>query len=180
MVTSKKTAAPGKKASAKTTTKAAAAPDEKPAAAPRRKAAPSSAGEAFQIPSLEDVTDLAKGLKLPKIDLAALAEWQRKDMEALIEANREAYAGVKALVERRNEVLRETFAQVKEGLQNPADKLTLSGQAEAAKAGLQQAMAHLKELSEMEAQTRKKTWAVVQDRMQENMANLQKLLKPGK
>ena len=49
---------------------------------------------------------------------------------------------------------------------------------EAAKKGVQQAIANIKELADMEAQTRSKAWKVVQDRFQENLANLQKLLQP--
>jgi DNA-binding protein YbaB len=39
-------------------------------------------------------------------------------------------------------------------------------------------MADFRELSEMEAEARNNAWKVVQERMQENMANLQKLLQP--
>ena len=42
----------------------------------------------------------------------------------------------------------------------------------------QQAIANVRELAEMEAQSRSKAWKVVQDRFQENLANLQKLLQP--
>ena len=41
-----------------------------------------------------------------------------------------------------------------------------------------QAIANFRELAEMEAQSRGKAWKVLQDRFQENVANLQKLLKP--
>ena len=54
----------------------------------------------------------------------------------------------------------------------------VSKRAEAAKQGMQKAIANFRELSEMEAQARNNAWKVVQDRMQENMANLQKLLQP--
>jgi hypothetical protein len=43
---------------------------------------------------------------------------------------------------------------------------------------MQRAIANFRELSEMEAQARNNAWKVVQERMQENMANLQKLLQP--
>ena len=39
-------------------------------------------------------------------------------------------------------------------------------------------MANFRELAEMEAQSRNNAWKIVQDRMQENMASLQKLLQP--
>ena len=49
-------------------------------------------------------------------------------------------------------------------------------QSDVAKRGVQQAIESFRELSELEAQARNKTWKVLQDRLQENMTNLQKLL----
>ena len=50
--------------------------------------------------------------------------------------------------------------------------------ADVAKQGIEKAIANFRELSEMEAQSRNNAWKIVQDRMQENMVNLQKLLQP--
>jgi hypothetical protein len=43
---------------------------------------------------------------------------------------------------------------------------------------VQKAIANFRELSELEAQSRNNAWKIVQERMQENMATLQKLLQP--
>ena len=131
-----------------------------------------------ELPSLDDLGKLIGQFKLPGLDVDALVDWQRKDMEALAEANRQAYDGIKALVERRNEILQETLAQWQDALKNAAGKDALALNSEAAKEGVQQAIANFRELSSLEAQARSNTWKVVQDRLQENMANLQKLLQP--
>ena len=60
---------------------------------------------------LDDIKKLTEKFQLPGVDVAALVDWQRKDLEALVEANRQAYEGVRALIERRNEILKETLAQ---------------------------------------------------------------------
>jgi phasin family protein len=99
-------------------------------------------------------------------------------MEALAEANRQAYEGIQALVERRDEILRDTLAPWKEALRHAAGKEAIARQSESAQRGVQQVIDHIRELAEMEAQARSNTWKVVQDRMQESMANLQKLLQP--
>jgi hypothetical protein len=62
------------------------------------------------MPWLNDLKKLIEKFQLPGVDVAALVEWQRKDMEALAEANRQASEGIR-LVERRNEILQETLAQ---------------------------------------------------------------------
>ena len=54
------------------------------------------------LPWLEDFKKLAEKFQVPGFDLAALSEWQRKDMEALAEVNRQAYEGIKALASRRS------------------------------------------------------------------------------
>ena len=132
------------------------------------------------IPSLNDLSKLAEQFKLPGVDVGALVEWQRKDLEALAEANRRAYQGVQAAAQRRTEMLRETFAQLQGLMTNAAGKDALAKQSEAAQRGVQQAMENFRELAQMDARTLSESWQAVQDRLNENMANLQKLLTPKK
>ena len=129
-------------------------------------------------PWLDDIKKLTEKFQLPGVDVAALVDWQRKDMETLVEANRQAYEGVRALIERRNEILQETFAEFQAAVKDATSSEAIAKQAEAGKQGVQQVIANIRELAEMEAQSRNNAWKVVQDRMQENLANLQKLLQP--
>jgi phasin family protein len=143
-----------------------------------KKRADTATKSTTDMPVFDGLAKLIEQLRLPGIDAGAVIEWQRKDFEALAEANRQAYEGVQALAQRRNEILRESIAQLQEALKDAAGNQTLAKQAEAAKRGIQQAIDRVRELSEMEAQARNNAWKVVQDRMQENMANLQSLLQP--
>jgi len=127
---------------------------------------------------LGDLGRLVDKFKIPGIDVAAIVEAQRKDMEALAEANRQAYEGIKALAQRRNEILQESLVEWQAAMKEAGGKDALARGAAQAKKGVQQAIANFKELADMEAQTRSKAWKVVQDRFQENLANLQKLLQP--
>jgi phasin family protein len=126
----------------------------------------------------DDLGKLAEKIKLPGIDVAAIVESQRKDMEALAEANKQAYEGIKALAQRRNEILQEALVEWQEAMRDATGKDALSKNAERAKRGVQQAIANFKELADMEAKSRSKAWKILQDRFQENLANLQKLLQP--
>jgi phasin family protein len=138
----------------------------------------STGTDSTSTPWLDDIKKLTEKFQLPGVDVAALVEWQRKDMETLVEANRQAYAGVRALIERRNEILQETLAQFQAAVKDATSSEAIAKQAEAGKQGVQQVIANIRELAEMEAQSRNNAWKVVQDRMQENLANLQKLLQP--
>jgi phasin family protein len=133
---------------------------------------------ASAMPWLDDLKKLVEKFQLPGIDVAALVDWQRRDMEALAEANRQASEGIKALVERRNEILQETLAQWQSAVKDATSSDAMSKQAEAVRQGVEKAVANFRELSEIEAQARNNAWTVVQQRLQENMASLQKLFQP--
>ena len=137
-----------------------------------------SGSDVGAFPGFEDIKKLIEKFQLPNVDIDALIDWQHKDMEALTEMNRHASEGLKALVERRNEILRESLAEWQAAIKDATSAESMSKRAEDAKQGMQKAIANFRELSEMEAQARNNAWKVVQDRMQENMANLQKLLQP--
>ena len=87
---------------------------------------------------------------------------------------------MQAAAQRRTEMLRETFAQLQGLMTNAAGKDALAKQSEAAQRGVQQAMENFRELAQMDARTLSESWQAVQDRLNENMANLQKLLTPKK
>lgn len=101
----------------------------------------SDGGFAAMMPWLDDFRQMVEKYKLPNVDIAALVEWQRKDMEALVEANRKANEGIRALIERRNEILGETFAEWQAAVQNMAGNLTgtdaLSKQTDIARQGVE-------------------------------------------
>jgi phasin family protein len=153
-----------RKATAKTTGKTASA---------SASAKPSSG-----LPSFGDLGKLMSRLKLPGVDAAAIVDSQRKDMEALAEANRQAYEGIKALAQRRNEILRAALVEWQEAMKEAGGKDALSRNADRARQGVKKAIDNVRELAEMEAETRRKAWKVVHDRFQDNLANLQNLLKP--
>ena len=134
--------------------------------------------DASAFPGFEDLKKLIERFQMPSLDIDALIDWQRKDLEALTEMNRQASEGIKALVERRNEILRETLAEWQAAVKDATSTEAISKRADVAKQGIEKAIANFRELSEMEAQSRNNAWKIVQDRMQENMVNLQKLLQP--
>ncbi len=137
-----------------------------------------SASRAKAAPALGDLGKTLRQLKLPGVDIAAIVDAQRKDMEALVEANRQAYEGIKALAERRNEMLKEAFTKWRDAMQEASGTELVTQQASLARQGVRDAIANVRELAQMEAKSRKEAWKVVQDRFEENLASLKKLLQP--
>jgi phasin family protein len=139
--------------------------------------ATTSAKRTMGLPSFADLGKLVGNFKLPGVDVKAIVESQRKDMEALAEANRQAYEGIKALAKRRNEILQEALAEWQAAMKDATGKDAISKNAERAKQGVKQAIDRFRELAEMESETRRKSWKVLQDRFQENLQSLQNVLK---
>jgi len=139
--------------------------------------ATTSAKRTMGLPSFADLGKLVGNFKLPGVDVKAIVESQRKDMEALAEANRQAYEGIKALAKRRNELLQEALSEWQAAMKDATGKDAISKNAERAKQGVKQAIDRFRELAEMESETRRKSWKVLQDRFQENLQNLQNVLK---
>jgi phasin family protein len=139
--------------------------------------ATTSAKRTMGLPSFADLGKLVGNFKLPGVDVKAIVESQRKDMEALAEANRQAYEGIKALAKRRNEILQEALSEWQAAMKDATGKDAISKNAERAKQGVKQAIDRFRELAEMESETRRKSWKVLQDRFQENLQNLQNVLK---
>jgi phasin family protein len=171
MATSKKTTA-----TKKTARKTAAV--VKKAVRKAAAAAPAAKTRSAKSAPLGDLGKLLGKLKLPGIDIAAIVASQRKDMEALAEANRQAYEGIKALAERRNQMLKEAFTKWRDEMKGVRGTELITKQAELARQGVQDAIANVRELAQMEANSRKEAWKVVQDRFEENLAQLKKLLAP--
>ena len=144
-----------------------------------RKAAPAANPTTPDTQAFGDIGRLIERfVQMPGINVDGLVEWQRRDLAALAEANRQAYDGIKALVERRDDILKETLAQWQDTLQNAVGSDALAKRAESAKAGVKKSLDLARELADLESQGRSNVWKVVQDRLQENMASLQTLLQP--
>jgi phasin family protein len=153
---------------------------QKPASerrAPARKTAPPSRTTP-SIPALGDIGKLIGKLQLPGIDVAAIIDAQRKDVQALADANKQAYDGIKALAQRRDEILRDALVEWQQSLKDAGEGAKTTQPAEMARAGVEKAIASIRELAEMEAQTRQKAWKVLQDRFEENVASLKMVLQP--
>jgi phasin family protein len=131
------------------------------------------------MPSFDDLAALTERFKLPGIDVSAIVDSQRKDLEALAEANRKAYEGMQALAQRRVQMLSESFQRLQQMATEAGGNPFAKG-AEQAQGAVQQAIENFRELAEIEAEHRSQAWQVLQDRFEQNMANLQQLMKPKK
>ena len=129
-----------------------------------------------------DINQLMQQFKIPGVDVSAIMEARRKDMEALIAANRQAYEGMQRLGQRQAEMLRDamtewqaTTAQMMGG-QNPS--AGAAKQAELGKQALERALANMRELAEMATTSQTQAWNVINKRFQESLEELRHLAQP--
>ena len=131
-----------------------------------------------------DIVKLLEQYKLPGIDIAAIIEMRRKDIEALMTANRVALEGAQSAGQKQVELLRGTLDQLSSLIQQATasgsmtEKTTKTG--ELVQQVLQRALENMRELAETAYKSQSDTYAVLTKRIQENLDEARALLGPEK
>ncbi|MEM5401129.1 MULTISPECIES: TIGR01841 family phasin [Paraburkholderia] len=129
-----------------------------------------------------EYTKVLGQFKLPGVDVAAILESRRKDIEALAQANSAALAGVQSLGLKQAEILRTTMTE----LQSLVAKLGAQGVAPGANTGevvqqaLHKALVDMQELADTAYRAQSDSIAVVTKRVAEHVEELKALLQPKK
>lgn len=100
-----------------------------------------------------DVTKYFGDFKLPGVDVEALVSSQRKNIEALTQANKTAFDGVQALFKRQAEIIRQAVEEgtliAKELAEPGAPQDKVVRQTEIAKLAFERGLANARELTEI-------------------------------
>ncbi|GAC1330908.1 MAG: phasin family protein [Beijerinckiaceae bacterium] len=123
-------------------------------------------GSASGAPSY-DFSKLLQQFKIPGVDISSIIERERKNIEALAEANKIAFEGWQNLVRRQGEILQESMKKAVEDVKAP-DALKNAG--EVARSAFQTALANMRELAEMAARSQKDAFDVIRKRVEENVS----------
>ena len=100
-----------------------------------------------------DAKNLFSDFKVPGVDVEALIASQQKNIEALIQANKLAADGVKAVFTRQAEIIRQTIEETNAAVKSlaepgtPQDKVVR--QTEIAKEAFERSLVNARELSEL-------------------------------
>jgi phasin family protein len=111
-----------------------------------------------------DFTKLMSQFRLPGVDFAALVDRERKNIQALAEANRIAFEGWQRLLRRQAEILQETMKKVVAD----AGQVDTMKRTDLAKEGFEKALANMRELAEMASKSQREAFEVVRKRIEEN------------
>lgn len=124
-----------------------------------------------------DLTKMFEQFKIPGVDMSAIAEARRKDMEALAEANKAVYEGMQALANKQAEMLK----QAVEGIQGAASGGGASDpakQAELARKACEKTLSDMKDLAEIASKSQASAMASITQRATQNMQEIKNMMQP--
>ncbi|WP_454724793.1 MULTISPECIES: phasin family protein [Cupriavidus] len=128
-----------------------------------------------------DFSKMLEQFKLPGVDMTSVIEARRKDIDALTEANKVAYQGMQALVQKQTEILSKTMQEIQAAAQqmgtggSPAEAMAKQG--EFVQQGLQKAFNNMRELAEMAQKSQAEALAVITKRAEQNIEDAKNLMK---
>jgi phasin family protein len=123
---------------------------------------------------MDQFAKIMQDYKVPGVDTTAILENSRKNIEAVVTANRQAVGGLQAVVNRQGEMLRETtseaasaFKQLSSG-DNPAEMA--SKQMELIKPAFEKVLANARELAEMVQKSNTEAFETMKKRFEESFS----------
>jgi phasin family protein len=125
---------------------------------------------------MSEFTKLFEQFKLPGIDLNAVLESRRKDIDALAAANRTALEGAQSLAQKQLDVLRTTIDEVQSMLKKSKDVPAPAAARELVSQAVQRAFTNMRELADVAYRSQSEAVAVVSRRVQENIEELKTLV----
>ncbi|KYH01054.1 hypothetical protein SE91_23345 [Bradyrhizobium sp. DOA1] len=120
----------------------------------------------WTLPGL-DFAKLIESCQISGVDMKALLEMEKKNIDALIEVNRSAYESWRNLMARQAEVFRETMTAIAAEAGNEA---VAGRRAELARQGFETALANMRQLAETATEQQKQTVEILRRRFEEGMA----------
>ena len=128
-----------------------------------------------------DVTAMMAQFKMPGIDMAAIVEARRKDIQALVDANTASFDAMQALASKQTEML----SQAMQGMQDAAKSFVgVSGtadvgkQGEVIRKGFEKTLANMKELADMAKHAQSEAMARITQRATHQLQEIKAMVRP--
>jgi hypothetical protein len=124
---------------------------------------------------LGDVKKMMEQFQLPGVDMQAFMESRRKDLDALIEANKAAYEAAQSLAGKQAEIITkafQSFQALTTAVSDPAK------QAELMRKAYEKTLVDMKDMADMVHKSQVDAVATLTKRATENTQEIKKLLQP--
>ena len=127
-----------------------------------------------------DLNKIMDQLKLPNIDLLAIMEGRRKDIEAIVKANEIALNGIKSVADKQAEMLQTVLGEIGTKLKSMAQDGNPSAKAtEMAQQTIEKALGAMRTLAEANGQSQAQVLDVISTRVQQSIDEIRATLKTG-
>ncbi len=114
--------------------------------------------------------------QVPGVDVESIVASQRKNVEALTQANQLAYEGFQAVVKRQAEILQQTIGEVTQATKDITEPGTThdkaAKQADLAKDAFERTFSNLRELSELLVKANSEAFDLLNKRFTQNLEEL--------
>ena len=129
-----------------------------------------------KFPFAFDMEAMKDAFKMPAFDMTAFQDAQQKNFAALVEANKTAMAGYRALYQRQVELFETAVAEARDRMGaaqgKPVSVETAHENFETLKAAFEKALADLKDMAEMAKDTNTQALEIVKTRAEEAFAEM--------
>jgi phasin family protein len=126
-----------------------------------------------------DVTKMLEKFKIPGIDMTAIIEARRKDIEALTESNKAAVQAMQAMASKQAEMLSAAMHEIQATTQSLVGSVgDPAKQTEIVKKAYAKALTDAKDLAEMARKAQTDSMASITQRANEHMAEIKQMMTP--
>ncbi|HVH02768.1 MAG TPA: TIGR01841 family phasin [Amaricoccus sp.] len=126
-----------------------------------------------------DFTKYLAQMRVPGVDAEALMAAQKKNMDALVEANKAAAAGYQDLFKRQLSIFEETMGEAQQHLKAfdavKVDPEKAKAQTDLAKAAFEKALSNMQALAEGAQKANAEAYEIVSSRIKESLAELREM-----
>jgi phasin family protein len=129
---------------------------------------------------LIDITKIFEQFKLPGVDVSALMEARRKDIEALTEVNKIAWQSSQTMAQKQVEILQKTMQELTQAMSAGKPMENAAKQGEVVQHAMEKAFTYMRELAELTVKAQTEALAVINKRTQENIQELTSLVQSKK
>jgi phasin family protein len=130
--------------------------------------------------AVENLTKMLEQFKLPGVDTKEIMEARRKDIDALVQANKAIYEGMQALANKQGELLKTAMADIQSAVKGAAGGAAVgdSGkQGELARKAYEKVLGDMKDLAEIARQSQTDAMAKITQRGTEHLDEVKKMMK---
>ena len=123
------------------------------------------------------VIQMLEQFKVPGIDMSSIIEGGRKDIEALLDANKSAYESMQVVARKQTEILTQAMQSLQEYAKTAATG-SAGTQAEFARKAFQKALADMTDLADTVRKSQADAMSSIAQRATQSLQDLRKLVQP--